>query len=220
MARKLLLIHPMDSTTKFLLNPISFFKSNISDEQLDLHILEPTAESHQKCSDALKAKKYDIIFFLGHGSSSGVQGSSDETFECAQFLSVDDLTGLDEKSAIFLSCNSGDFLKKSKMTHIGFGFMPSDWNDIQSAREFDHRAYEGVTEEDIESYRKNLTEILKLPILRLLADSSYTMQNCFNDILLLVNRSIALTHRDLKRPSLAYLMFELKQDLVLRLSKN
>ncbi|RZK38903.1 MAG: hypothetical protein EOO90_20645 [Pedobacter sp.] len=220
MTRKLLLIHPMDSTTKFLLDPVSFFRDNISDEQLDLHILEPTQESHQKCFDALKAKKYDIIFFLGHGSSGGVQGSSGETFECVQFLSLDDLKGLEEKSAIFLSCNSGDFLKKSEMAHIGFGFMPTDWKDIQSAREVEHKAYEGVTEEDIESYRKNLTEILKKPILKLLADSSYTMQNCYNDILLLVNRSIALTYKDLKRPALAYLMFELKQDLVLRLSKS
>ncbi len=217
MPRKMLLIHPKDDTTKFLLSPIAFFTEKIPKEQLDLQIIEPNQASHEACFSAINAKNYDLIFFLGHGSSEGVQGSSSEIFECTQMITIPDLKGIEDKFAIFLSCNSRDFLKKSKMSHIGFGFMPTDWHDIQSAREYDYKAYEGVIEDDINTYRMNLTEILKKPLLKYLNNENYTVTQCYYDIILYINQIIAINYKELNRPNLAYLMFELKQDIVLKI---
>jgi hypothetical protein len=154
-----IIIHSIDETTEFL--------SSISKE------LIACFENSVKCfkinSDLLNDDIYryiesiednSIILFLGHGGSSYLCRENRSKFVTKEHLKL-----FNGKSLFCLSCRSQEFLESnfkfnSIKNAIGFGDLPTDWNDISGARENDSNAYKDVNENIISEYRLILVELI------------------------------------------------------------
>ncbi len=155
----LTIIHPIDDSTEFLLDISSSlmesFKERISYYPINSDI------SNEEVYQFLKSiKDNEIILFLGHGGSSYLCRENRE-----RFITKDHLDFFDRKFLFCLSCLSNEFLKhnfskKSIINAIGFGDLPTDWNDVSGAREFDANAYENINEVIISEYCQILVELV------------------------------------------------------------
>jgi len=217
MIKKLLVVHPQDPTTAFLNKIVTYFEKALPPEQLTIKIIEPNKKSHDDCIELLKEGDFDNMLFMGHGSSTSIQGASNDSYKHAQLLSANDLHILGGKNLIFLSCNSNDLFRKAKSkSYIGFGDMPTDWNEILAAREYEKDIYKGFTEETLEIYRSYLTKIIAKPLYDLTYSENYGLKACYLDIRLRINQLIATSYKDHNRNDVAYLMYNLRNDLTVR----
>lgn len=144
----ILIVHPLDASTKALNRIGSYLQSFIPDTHLfNVH---PYEESRLACYEAIrKCKTDDIILFLGHGSSFALYGSKGNMYDKIDFVSYnaetenpelyyynenfinkDNWDILKDKRLVCVSCKSNEFgktLYDNGIVHsiIGFGNLPT-----------------------------------------------------------------------------------------------
>ena len=164
--KSLLIIYPHDSTTVFLTE--SFYELQKEIKSATFFEIFPTEDSHNECIKLIP--KYEKIIFMGHGSFFKLSSAAAENFKKDCLVTVHDIIALGEKDWILFSCNSNDLLRKCltyKIGGIGFGNLPTDFNDIQGAREFEPFAYPNVNQNVIEGFKKSINWIITKSILAL-----------------------------------------------------
>ena len=145
---KVFCIYPTDQTTEFLLpvfNTISKFQGVISlagDSREDLF--------YERFKEILLDESLDTFIFLGHGNSKYLYGSGFNIL-----IPHDELFQINHKKFILFSCNSSDLLENiQSKCHIGFGFIPSELEDLSSMQSFHKMDLSSLKKEDIDYLRK------------------------------------------------------------------
>ena len=152
----LTIIYSLDDSTQFL----SKIPENLSKHPISSFPILPETNDEEIYLFIENIKEKQIILFLGHGGSSYLCRENRK-----QFITKDHLKYFDNKFFFCLSCDSQEFLGKnfkqnSILNAIGFGDLPTDWNDILGKREYESEAYKGINETIISSYREILVELI------------------------------------------------------------
>jgi len=191
---KTLILFPKDSTTNFLEEIVAHLFQTVHSALFSFIRIEPSDESHQYSLEQIQNPVYDTILFLGHGTSVSLYGTCEGKYRNEKFITTKNFGVFKEKRLVLVSCDSSTLIKKGKAhgfkEAIGFGDLPTDWNDIQSAREVDVNAYRGFTEQTIESFRNCLVEIIKYSVSDFLSNN-LSLAELYNLILLRINKRIA-----------------------------
>lgn len=204
---KLLCIYPLDFTTEFLspiFNSICKFKgvTPLTGDSRDDIFLE-------LLPSYLNDESYDSIIFLGHGCSNGLYGSGFNII-----ISQNELEQIKHKKLILFSCNSSELLENIKsFRHIGFGYILSSIEEIETIHNFHNIDLRTLSKIDISYLRKRYIEIwenvlknistldleliekrlhlfFNYAIVNTLNDKKYHNRRLIADILFYINRDI------------------------------
>lgn len=156
MSKQLSIIHPVDETTDFLCE----IYDHLSSESFNL-LRIATRQDHSLFFE--NPPKEDVVLFLGHGTSTALNGAMTSAYEHKIFISETQLTVFEGKDVILFSCRSDQYIRKffnsSKLrTAIGFPNMITDKDEIEHYE--DPERAEGLTKDDIEIFRKILVTIM------------------------------------------------------------
>jgi hypothetical protein len=191
---KILILFPKDSTTDFLEEVVSYLVQTVRSSLFSFIRIEPSDESHQYSLEQIQNPVHNTILFLGHGTSVSLYGTCEGNYRNEKFITTKNFGIFKEKKLILVACDSRTLIKKGKVhgfeEAIGFGDLPTDWNDVQSAREGDVNAYKGFTEETIKSFRNCLVEIIKYSVSDFLSNN-LSLVELYNLIFLRINKRIA-----------------------------
>lgn len=154
-----LIIKPVDISISFL-EPI--FNGLVSYNSI---IIEPNEESYERGIQHInEMPDSSTIVFLGHGASHCLYGAHDLSFERKPLVNNSNISIFKNKNIFSLSCRSSEFLDRNRSImkqFIGFGNLPTDWNDIVAERDFGNPYYlSNIQEEDVSYYKKTLVEII------------------------------------------------------------
>jgi len=208
-------IMPEDKSLTFL-NPVF--------DHLKIHYptrkILPTKESYNQMINEIQELSADaIIFFLGHGASHCLYGACDEQFERIPFIDKTNIDVLTNKSVFALSCRSSEFLcnNKSKLnSFIGFGNLPTDWDEVFAERDFGDTNYlSGLAEGTIDYFRDSLAQII-LESIKLNIGKLTSFRTWYLYLRLLINKEISnlLLKRNIPNyRALSNLWFETKQEI-------
>ena len=146
-------IYPKDSSTAFL-EPI--FNAICGGDGVDSVVGDSSDdEFFDSLNKGLQDTSLENLIFLGHGSSTTLYGTKFDTL-----LEDKDLTSWAQKTMILFSCNSRDFLKKMGATrYVGFGFVPSGFDDVNGNPNFHHLNLSQLRGDDWEYVRCKYQEI-------------------------------------------------------------
>lgn len=191
---KTLILFPKDSSTIFLEEVVVHLFAVVHESLFTFVRIEPSDESHILALKQVKDVSHDTILFLGHGTSSTLHGTCEKDYRNEKFISTRNFSVFNGKKILLVSCDSHKLIMKVKESGyseaIGFGDLPTDWNDILSAREMDVGAYKGFAEVTIESFRKCIVEIIKYSVADFL-NNDLSFHDLFNLICLRINKRIA-----------------------------
>lgn len=215
----MLVIFPKDPTTDFLQDIVVYLTAEVTSRRISVLRIEPSDESHRYSLEQIEASGCASIVFLGHGSSTSLSGAMSNTYRCEKFISLKNINVFKGKKLVLLSCNSESLIKSAKLSGydeaIGFGDLPTDWNDVQAAREYDVNAYRGFSQEIIEKFRYSLVEIIKFSLADFLNDG-LTFKDLRNLMFLRLNKRIAkyyVSNREFNLP-LSDALLKMKQETV------
>ena len=204
--RKTLILFPKDSTTDFLEEIVAYLFQTVQPSLFSFIRIEPSDESHKNSIEEIQNPLYDTILFLGHGTSVSLYGTCEGEYRNEKFITIKDFGVFKPKKIVLVACDSCTLIKKAKAhgfeEAIGFGDLPTDWNDIQSAREVDVNAYKGFNEKAIESFRNSLVEIIKYSFSEFI-NNNLTLIELYNLIFLRINKRIAkhyIANREINLP--------------------
>lgn len=150
----ILIIHPVDPSTKFLMRLQNRIKHSINDG-VRIFNIQPNNESKDICINLIgKCRPEDIIIFLGHGSTLGLHGSKGKNYDSIDFVShiavvenpqlyyydeyfINSINCevLKDKQLICVSCYSnifgkGIFDKGIVKSVIGFELLPTSYIEL------------------------------------------------------------------------------------------
>ncbi len=157
---RVILIFPQDTTIEFLREFISILQNKYPES---ISLIEPdlncSFEALFKQINSLY-KENDIIFFLGHGKSNALYGATNSK-EKNILISINQISEVfNGKNVILFSCNSRDIFRKTGVgikKYLGFGSMPTDWDEIQSERNIGDANYLfNLTSDSLEKFKKIL----------------------------------------------------------------
>jgi hypothetical protein len=188
-----LIVFPEDPSTSFLDDIIKYLGKSVDSTMYDVVRVKPAEEFHEETLKEIQNPQYKAIAFFGHGTSVSLYGARSADYKNENFIATKQFNVFKEKELILVSCDSSILLKKNKnagfSNSIGFGDLPTDWNDIQSAREVDANAYNGFTEENLTLFKACLVEIVKFSLTDYLRDK-LTIKELFDLIILRTNKRI------------------------------
>lgn len=217
--KKNLILFPHDPSTLFLQEIVSYIYNNVHTSIFDFIKIEPNDNAHKSALEAIKKSNYETIIFFGHGTSVSLYGAFEEQYKNDKFITSSNSELFKGKKLIFVSCESSSFIKRIKKVEyieaIGFGDLPTDWNDVQAARELDSNAYKGFSEDNIESFKKSLIEIIKFSLSEFLTDSK-SMKELYHILQLRINKRIVKYYLEdkIKNKPLSDSLFNMKQELL------
>ena len=204
---KILIIHPEDSSTKFL-NKI---KNNLlyKHNELTHHFnIKPKESSKIKCIETIQQYPKDsLIIFLGHGKSNSLYGSKGKYYDNKESISNDainenphlyyyDENFIDEnnievfknKNVFCLSCNSNGkignlAIESGAKTFLGFGDIPT------SISEFKEK-YDYVSNDLVRYMKSEINYIIKRS-LNICIHKNLTFEELNNYIVFITNQRIS-----------------------------
>lgn len=187
------IIHPVDQSTDFLL---SISKSLRTVEGIDLEVVRPNVG--EAIDELVDLQQCDAIVFLGHGHSRRLYGGVNDS-EKPELINVKQATTLFyQKQTVLFACDSNEFLKEVNRAnavtknYMGFGNMPTDWNDITGAREFNPFFKQELEEQTLERYKAlivaSLSESLQLFFIR-----NLSFRDLYLELRLRINKQINST---------------------------
>lgn len=216
--KKNLILLPHDPTTTFLEEIVSYIYQTVHVSLFDFVKIEPNDDAHKVAIDSIKKSNYETIIFFGHGTSVSLHGATDGQYKNDKFITSSNSEIFKGKKVIFVSCESSNLIKRIKKVGyteaIGFGDLPTDWNDVQAARELDPKAYKGFSEGNIELFKKSLVEIIKFSLSEFLTNNK-SMTELYHLLQLRINKRIVkfyLEKRIINQP-LTDSLFNMKQEL-------
>jgi len=203
---KALILFPKDSTTDFLEEIVAYLFQTVHSSLFDFIRIEPSDQSHKDAFEQIQNPIYNTVIFLGHGSSVSLAGARDGEYRKEKFISITNFKVFKSKKLVLVSCESSTLIKKGKIhgfeEAIGFGDLPTDWNDIQSAREIEMFAYRGFTEQTIHDFRNCLVEIIKYSLSNFF-NNSLSLEDLYSLIFLRINKRITkyfIENREINLP--------------------
>ena len=212
MINKILIVHALDESTKFL----SVFKEAF--EEHYFAITSNKQEEIDKVHSKIKTLNEDDIFiFLGHGASYGLFAPSSTDIRIFDKKSANEM--FENKNIVLLSCKSSDFIKELSTYKriIGFSDIPSSMNEIIAERDIVGNQ-RNVNEEDIERYNKCYTNSI-IKALKLLFHKKITFSQLAKYIEFFLNKEIISILEDKSkenRKDLAKLLFEFRNEMVFK----
>nr|WP_314556864.1 hypothetical protein [uncultured Capnocytophaga sp.] len=212
MINKILIVHALDESTKFL----SVFKEAF--EEHYFAITSNKQEEIDKVHSKIKTLNEDDIFiFLGHGASYGLFAPSSTDIRIFDKKSANEM--FENKNIVLLSCKSSDFIKELSTYKriIGFSDIPSSMNEIIAERDIVGNQ-RNVNEEDIERYNKCYTNSI-IKALKLLFHKKITFSQLAKYIEFFLNKEIISILEDKakeNRKDLAKLLFEFRNEMVFK----
>lgn len=215
-----LIIYPQDPSTSFLLGPFQYLKRKL--KPATFYEIQPNEESHKQC--CLLIAKHKTIIFMGHGSFQKLSGAKNDTYSKDALISYKEIQEFGLKNWILFSCNSNDLLKKCSgaiSCGIGFGDLPTDFNDVQGIREFESNAYLNLTEEAINEFKESINWII-LTAIGELHEKKLNGFDFFHFLKIIIARrmlDILKDQKNIDQREHAKLLFDMKDNLVL-LGKN
>lgn len=155
-------IFPNDPSTEFL-HPVLDVVNQVSGVDYELIRTAPTESGYQYTRKFIAELDNRIpIVFMGHGHSRHLYGGVSDSFERKNLLGVSDTELLEGRTLILLACRSSEFVwsaRDSIKFGLGFGDLPTDWDDITAEREFYGNVYDGIDEQIICDYRNGLVQV-------------------------------------------------------------
>jgi hypothetical protein len=165
MMKRLIFIHSHDSTTEFLEGIILFLMGKGYTNFEHIKIVCAAENAEEARNTIANANHGSTIVFLGHGASHCVYLPYPESQAAEFFINKSNFEILQGKNFICLACRSAEFVRHNFQpadgtAMIGFGDLPTDWQDIYSEHEMgDHTAYAGITGEVLAHFRRLLVDI-------------------------------------------------------------
>ena len=219
MNKLVLCIFPIDETTDFL-HPIYDAISSVSVKFNGVRIDTTNEEEVDKLKKELLSLSDNItIVFLGHGASHCLYGTP--TVEKNRLFKKEDLTIIKNKINFIFSCNSKDLLDNIEaLKYIGFGDMPTEFNEITSERALNDASYlEGIIEQDINIYKEVIVDIIAKSI----KESKFlSLEDLYRNIKLFANISIVDILTKKNSPNfrmIADLIYEWKDNMTFKYNK-
>jgi predicted RNA-binding protein YlqC (UPF0109 family) len=187
------IIHPNDKTTDFLENiyqPIL----DIFPEEIKIFRISDNTKSLEYClKTILNCPENSSFFFLGHGASHCLHCvPEEEKILTPVFVSQGNLNQFNKHNIFSLSCESSDFFSRNRnllKNAIGFGYIPSDFEEIKSLRESEANFLSGITKNDIEIFSELLVNIMRCSIFDYILDG-LSFRELFHRIRLRINKCI------------------------------
>ncbi len=187
------IIHPVDPSTDFLL---SISKGLGTVEDIDLEVVRPNAG---EAIDQIRGlEQCDTIVFLGHGHSRRLYGGVNDS-EKSELINVKQAAALFyQKQTVLFACDSNEFLKEVNRTniftknHMGFGNMPTDWNDITGMRDSDPYFKKDLEERTLENYKELIVGSLS-ESLHLFFTRNLSFRDLYLELRLRINKQINAT---------------------------
>ena len=207
--REILILHPIDNSTKFLepfkesfgVNYYGFNSDTIYDVKAKLGDLEPKS----------------LIVFIGHGSSRGLYEPDERHIYEKYFL--DEMWAnhyFEDHDVILLCCRSNEFMRKINKASclIGFG------NIISSKRELDvhnenTEIKKNLSEEEIGLFNSYFVNSI-IKTIKLLEDGKIAFKDVRKYISFFINKCIVNVLKDktnCNRVELARLLFEFRDEI-------
>ena len=212
MINKILIVHALDESTKFL----SIFK-----EAFEEHYFAITSNEREEIDKVYSKIKElndnDIFIFLGHGTSYGLLAPNSTDIKIFDKNSANEM--FESKNILLLSCKSSDFIGKlSTYKHIiGFEDIPSSMNEIIAERDIIGNQ-RNVNERDIKRYNECYTSSI-IKALKLLCHKKITFFELAKYIEFFLNKEIISILEDKSkknRKDLAELLFEFRNGMVFK----
>lgn len=151
---KTVCIYPQDATTDFLL-PLYNHICTIFDAVGVGYDTSGDEDPLEFIYDEIKDAQ--TLFFLGHGMSTCLYASIVDNVE---LFNEDNIEFLNGKKLFLLACNSNQFIKKFNLINaIGFGFLPTNDDDIEQKRCYHNIDISNTNIIDIECFNKALVQI-------------------------------------------------------------
>jgi hypothetical protein len=160
---KVIIIHPQDKSTEFLKEIVRAFNAGegivLIEPDLKYDATALKKQLDESCAEG------DIILFLGHGRSDGLYGAPNEKGEKTILLSRDQARAiLEKRNAVLFACDSNALLKRigdGVTRFVGFGNMPTDWDEIHAERDIgDYKYLSKLTNESLEKFKAILVSMI------------------------------------------------------------
>lgn len=212
MINKILIVHALDESTKFL----SVFKGDF--EEHYFAITSNKQEEIDKVHSKIKELNEDDIFiFLGHGASYGLFAPSSTDIKIFDKNSANEM--FQRKNIVLLSCKSSHFIRKLSTYKriIGFGDIPSSMKEITAERD-SLGTERDIYEVDIKRYNESYTNSI-IKALKLLFHEKITFSQLAKYIEFFLNKEIISILEDKgkeNRKDLAKLLFEFRNEMVFK----
>lgn len=212
MINKILIVHALDESTKFL----SVFKEAF--EEHYFAITSNKQEEIDKVHSKIKALNEDDIFiFLGHGASYGLFAPSSTDIRIFDKKSANEI--FENKNIVLLSCKSSHFIRELSTYKriIGFGDIPSSMKEIIAERD-SLGTERDIYEVDIKRYNECYTNSI-IKALKLLFHEKITFSQLAKYIEFFLNKEIISILEDKgkeNRKDLAKLLFEFRNEMVFK----
>ncbi len=157
------------------------------------------------------------IIFIGHGASHCLYGAVSNN-EKTIFINSSNINILSNKNIVTVACRSSEFLFSNKETVnnlLGFGNIPSDYDEVTIERDYNDVNYlYSIEKEDLEYYILNLTRILTICIVSFISHNS--IEQLYFELRLYFNKEISklLEEKEIKKYNeLATLFIETKNEM-------
>lgn len=178
-------IFPNDPSLESLSPLIDMLKQNIEVIQLDI------ANSIDVINIIKNLPDYSDIIFIGHGATHCIYGGIVDD-QKQTFINSDNIEILKNKNIVALACRSSEFLSsqhKVLNNYLGFGNIPSAWNEVMAERDIGDIDYlNSIDEDDLEFYFNEFTQISIICLQNYL--THFSLNKLYLDYLLHINKNI------------------------------
>ncbi len=142
-------VFPEDETLSFL-EPI------VNDLSKFIDVFKLTTNNKDEIISKIESLAKDsIIIFIGHGASRCLYGAV-EKGDKQIFINSSNIGILRDKNICAISCRSSEFLDANKSivnNYLGFGNIPTEWDEIAAGRDVGDPFYlEGINERELRYY--------------------------------------------------------------------
>lgn len=212
---RIVCVFPLDDSTNFL-EPVR----KVVEKELNATIVrgDTTKEEHRNeiMAQLRELTEQDTFIFMGHGASYCLYGTP-QGGELQPLFEKGNLSLPKYSGSLLISCRSSDFIESQKLVNvIGFGEIPTTWEEMRKLREDDCGRYTGVDKDTISEYRNSFVNALCRALK--LWSPSMPLSQLYQNIRLCVTGQIVrhLLEKRLELPQrqgLFEMLYELKQDV-------
>lgn len=179
---RVFVIHPEDPTTGFLNEIIIFLQNEFIEKVVIISPpIEAGAEYIEYTLQEASISENDFILFLGHGRSDALYGVPNTDSTKTVVISLEDAERIfSGKNVVLFSCNSNQLCTRigsDMKSYVGFGNMPTDWNEIMAERDIGEYNYlSGLTEASLDKFKSILINMMIKISAKFLSTSNFSRE--------------------------------------------
>lgn len=176
--KPILIVHPKDSTTKFLCRIKNHLINNLEGQTHHFNVY-PNDRSHALCIDRIQRNPENgVIIFMGHGRSDALSGAigdnynslisydavveqPEESYYKEYFIDKNNVDVFSKKKVFCLACNSKENIghlavEKGAKAFLGFGEIPTSLGEFDTG--------EQISKDSVNKMKAELTYIIKMSL--------------------------------------------------------